>query len=63
MDLRTMTDDDLDQLRRDVLIEQERRQKVAELPEQVASLARDAIDAGVNPESLRAAIDGALTQE
>ena len=39
MDLRSMTDDDLDQLRRDVLTEQERRAKVADLPEQVAAIA------------------------
>ena len=61
MDPRTMTDDDLDQLRRDVLTEQERRQKLAELPEQVAAMTRDAVAAGVDPDVLRAAVDEALT--
>lgn len=63
MDLRSMTDDDLDQLRRDVLTEQERRAKVADLPEQVAAMTRDAVAAGVDPETLRAAVDDALTTQ
>lgn len=61
MDPHTMTDDDLDQLRRDVLTEQERRQKLAQLPEQVTAMTRDAVAAGVAPEVLRAAVDEALT--
>ncbi|MCT1430556.1 hypothetical protein M3G50_07290 [Brachybacterium muris] len=61
MDLSTMTDDALDQLRRDVLIEQERRQKLEQLPEQVAAMTRDALAAGVPTDTLRAALDDALT--
>lgn len=63
MDLRTMTDDDLDQLRRDVLTEQERRQKLEQLPEQVAAMTRDAVAAGVPTDTLRAAVDDALTPQ
>ena len=57
---RDWSDEALDEHRRAILTEQERRAKVAALPEQVAAMTRDAIDAGVNPESLRAAIDDAL---
>lgn len=39
MDLRALTDDQLDDHRRDVLIEQERRRRIEETPDQVASLA------------------------
>lgn len=39
MDLRTLTDDQLDQHRRDVLTEQERRRRIEDTPAQVASLA------------------------
>lgn len=40
MDLRTLTDEDLDDLRREVQIEQERRENLAAIPEQVAALAK-----------------------
>lgn len=39
MDLRALTDDQLDEHRRDVLIEQERRRRIEETPDQVADLA------------------------
>lgn len=39
LDLKTLSDDDLDQLRRAFLIEQERRANLAAIPEQVAALA------------------------
>ena len=58
-----MTDPDLDQLRRDVLTEQERRARVAQAPEDLAAMARDALAAGVDPTTLRAAIDDALTPQ
>ena len=40
MDLKTLTVDELDDLRRDVLTEQERRENLAAIPEQVAALAK-----------------------
>ena len=63
MDLKNLDDDALDALRRDVLIEQERRQKLDQLPEQVAAMTRDAVAAGIDPTTLRAAIDDALTPQ
>lgn len=39
MDLRTLTDEELDQHRRDVLAEQERRQRIADTPSRIADLA------------------------
>ena len=63
MDLTNLTDDDLDALRRDVLNEQERRVKVAQLPDQLATMARDAVQAGCDPEVLRERVDDALTPE
>lgn len=64
MDLTTtMTDDELHDLRRAVLNEQERRVKVAQLPNELAAMARDAVAAGCNPETLRDRVDDALTPE
>lgn len=63
MDLDTMTDDELDDLRRAVLNEQERRAKLAQLPDQLAAMTRDAIAAGVDPDVLRGRVDEALTPE
>lgn len=40
MDLTTYTDDDLDQLRVDVLTEQERRRIAADAPAQIEALSR-----------------------
>lgn len=39
MDLTELADDELDQHRREVLVEQERRQTLATIPDQVRSLA------------------------
>lgn len=39
MDLRSLTDEQLDEHRRDVLREQERRQRITDTPNQVADLA------------------------
>lgn len=58
-----LSDDDLDALRRAVLNEQERRLKVAQLPDQLAAMTRDAVAAGCDPEALRERVDDALTPE
>ena len=63
MDLKAMTGEDLDDLRRAVLDEQERRVKVAQLPDQLAAMTRDAVAAGCDPETLRERVDDALTPE
>lgn len=60
MDLTTLTDNDLDQLRRDVLTELERRAKVAQLPDDLAVMARDAVQAGCDPDELLDRLAGAL---
>lgn len=44
-----------------ILTELERREKLDQLPEQVAAMTRDAVAAGVDPDTLRAAVDEALT--
>lgn len=56
-DLRALTDDDLDTLRRDVLTEQERRAALATIPETVADLAHTYTAGGGDPDTLRAALD------
>lgn len=58
MDIRTLTDDELDQMRVDVLQEQERRQRLAQLPAQAAELAAAFETAGGNRSELIAAIQG-----
>lgn len=63
MDLTTLTDGQLDAHRRAVLIERERRAKLAQLPDQLADMARDAVQAGCDPEVLRERVDDALTPE
>lgn len=57
---REYTDEELDEHRRAILDEQERRHKLAQLPEQVAAMTRDAVAAGVPTDTLRAALDDAL---
>lgn len=57
MDLTTLTDDELEQHRLDVLTEQERRAALATIPEQVADLARTYAAGGGDPDDLRAVID------
>lgn len=59
MDLRTLDDDELNQLRRDVLIEQERRANLAAIPEQIKELAEKFRDGGGDEDALI----GALTPE
>lgn len=52
MDFTQYDDDQLDQLRIQVLTEQERRQRVAQIPQQVADLARQFIDGGGDRDDL-----------
>lgn len=63
MDLTTLTDDQLDTRRVAVLTEQERRAKLAQLPDQLATMARDAADAGCNPDELLERVTDALTTD
>ena len=46
MDLSTLTDEQLDARRVAVLTEQERRRKLADLPDDLAAMGRDAVAAG-----------------
>ena len=59
MDLTTFGDADLDQLRRRVLAEQERRANLAAIPEQIKELAEKFRDGGGDEDALI----GALTPE
>lgn len=52
MDLNRLSDDELNQLRRDVLAEQERRTKVAGIPDQIAALRGEYLAAGGDPADL-----------
>lgn len=56
MDLTTLTDDDLDALRVQVLNERERRQRLASIPVTVAQLAAQYIEGGGDLSALEAAI-------
>lgn len=57
MDLKTLTDDELEQHRVDVLTEQERRANLAEIPRQIAQLAQTYAAGGGDRAVLTAAID------
>lgn len=61
MDLTTLTDEQLDDHRRAVLIEQERRRKLEQLPDQLAIMARDAASAGCDRDELLERVADALT--
>lgn len=52
MDLTTLTDDDLATHKREVLIEEERRQARDTIPAQIADLTARFIEAGGNPADL-----------
>lgn len=52
MDLTTLSDEDLATHKRDVLIEEERRQARDQIPTQIADLKARFIDAGGNPAEL-----------
>lgn len=56
IDLTTLTDEQLDTHRTDVLCEQERRQRLATAPEQVRGIAAAYEADGGNPDDLVAAI-------
>lgn len=61
LDLTTLTDEQLDAHRRAVLIEQERRAKLEQLPDQLADMARDAATAGCDRDQLLERVADALT--
>ena len=63
LDLTTLTDEQLDDHRRAVMIEQERRAKLAQLPDQLAGMARDAAAAGCDRDELLERVTDALTTE
>ena len=52
MNLRDLTDDQLDQHRQDVLAEQERRQALATIPDQIRELTAKYVDGGGDPGNL-----------
>lgn len=60
VDLTTFTDDQLDAHRRAVLREQERRRKLAQLPDDLSDMARDAAAAGCDPDELLERVTDAL---
>lgn len=61
MDLTTLTDEQLDAHRVEVLTEQERRAKLEQLPDDLATMARDAAAAGCDRDELLARVTDALT--
>ena len=63
MDLRNLTDEQLDELRIEVRIEQERRAKLAQLPDALAAMALDAALAGCDPDLIRDRVNDALTPQ
>lgn len=56
MDLTTLTDEQLDEHRRAVLIEQERRANLAQIPEQIEQLAKVYRDGGGDEQTLADAL-------
>lgn len=56
IDLRALSDEQLDQLRRDVAIERERRDNLEEIPDQMRELSRKYVDGGGDPAALADAI-------
>ena len=61
MDLTTMTDEDFYAHKRAVDEEASRRTRRAALPEQLTAIVRDATDAGVTDEAVRATVEEALS--
>ena len=53
MDLKTLSDEELDQHRRDVLQEQERRQALETIPDQIAELKAKYVEGGGDPTHLK----------
>lgn len=63
MDLTTLTDEDLDALRVDVLTEQERRTTAASAPARITEVIHGAKQAGVTEQVINAAVTAGLTPE
>lgn len=63
MDLTTPTDAELSELRQGLAREQERRRKLAQLPDDLAVMARDAAAAGCDPDELLERVADALTTD
>lgn len=63
MDLTNMTDEELDNHRREVLIEIEKRAAAAAAPEKLRSEVCNAVAAGVDEASIRAAVEDGLTSQ
>ena len=63
MDLTTLTDAELSTLRQEVAAEQDRRRKVAQLPDDLAAMARDAAAAGCDRDELLDRVADALNPE
>lgn len=63
MDLTTPTDAELSTHRQEIAREQERRRKLAQLPDDLAVMARDAASAGCDRDELLARVTDALTPE
>ena len=57
MDFKTLTDEQLDEARQDILIEQERRANLAQIPETIQELATKYTDGGGNREDLLKAVE------
>ena len=60
MDLTALSDEQLDARRIALLTEQERRAKLASLPDNLAAMARDAVAAGCSPDDLLDRLTDAL---
>ena len=56
MDFKTLTDEQLDEARQEILIEQERRANLAQIPETIQELATKYTDGGGNREELLKAV-------
>lgn len=52
MDLTKLSDEELDQHRRDVLQEQERRENLARIPDQITELKAKYVEGGGDPDDL-----------
>ena len=63
MDLTTLTDAELSELRQALALESDRRRKVAQLPGDLAAMARDAAAAGCDRDELIERVTDALTPE
>ena len=57
MDYKTLTDEQLDEARQEILIEQERRANLAQIPETIQELATKYTDGGGNREDLLKAVE------